>query len=171
MSFVCFQNCSDTLFVFSKLPQRSIISANESSEAGYPSTFIIHSYSLEHFEMSVHIRNHAPKERYLSPLLKRNIYEWQPDNSNHKRCMKKLQRYIFCPEVPAKYTNFNTSKYFTNEPQIREQMSCPDILRYEKSILGCGLWSGLDCEIKEFGLIMSNFLGLFFKVFMDKRLI
>ena len=32
--------------------------------------------------------------------------------------------------------------------QIREQMSGPEISQYEKSILGCGLWSGLDCEIK-----------------------
>ena len=41
--------------------------------------------------------------------------------------------------------------------QIREQMSGPEISQYEKSILGCGLWSGLDCEIKGSGLIMSNF--------------
>ena len=34
-----------------------------------------------------------------------------------------------------------------------------------------GLWSGLDCEIKGFGPIMSNFWGQFFKVFMDKKLI
>ena len=34
-----------------------------------------------------------------------------------------------------------------------------------------GLWSGLDCEIKGVGLIMSNFWGQFFKVFMDKKLI
>jgi hypothetical protein len=45
--------------------------------------------------------------------------------------------------------------------QIREQMSGPKISWYEKSILGCGLWSGLDCEIKGFGPIMSNFLGPF----------
>ena len=38
---------------------------------------------------------------YLSPLLKQNIYEWQPNNSNQKRCMKKLQKYNFCPKVPA----------------------------------------------------------------------
>ena len=36
--------------------------------------------------------------------------------------------------------------------QIREQMSGPDI-----SILSCWLWPGLDCGIKGFGLIMSNF--------------
>ena len=36
--------------------------------------------------------------------------------------------------------------------QIREQMSGPEI-----SILDCGLWSGLDCEIKGSRPIMSNF--------------
>ena len=45
--------------------------------------------------------------------------------------------------------------------QIREQMSGSEISRYEKSILGCGLWAvvwaGLDCEKKGVGLIMSNF--------------
>ena len=41
--------------------------------------------------------------------------------------------------------------------QVREQMSGPEISLYEKSILGCGLWSGLVCEIKGFGPIMSNF--------------
>ena len=41
--------------------------------------------------------------------------------------------------------------------QIREQMSDTDILYYEKSILGCGLWCGLGCEIKESGPIMSKF--------------
>ena len=41
--------------------------------------------------------------------------------------------------------------------QIREQMSGPEISSYEKLILGCGLWSGLDCEIKGSGPIMSNF--------------
>ena len=44
--------------------------------------------------------------------------------------------------------------------QIREQMSGPKISKYEKSILGCGLWSGLDCEIKGFGPIMSQLHGL-----------
>ena len=33
-------------------------------------------------------------------------------------------------------------------PLIREQMSGPEISLYEKSILGCGLLSGLDCEKK-----------------------
>ena len=32
--------------------------------------------------------------------------------------------------------------------QIREQMSGPEISEYEKSILDCGLWPGLDCGIK-----------------------
>ena len=46
--------------------------------------------------------------------------------------------------------------------QIREQMSGPEISKYEKSIQGSGLWSGLDCEIKGSGPIMSNFWGPFF---------
>ena len=45
--------------------------------------------------------------------------------------------------------------------QIRAQMSGPEISRYEKSILGCGLWSGL--EKKWSGPIMSNFWGPFFQ--------
>jgi hypothetical protein len=49
-------------------------------------------------------------------------------------------------------------------------MSGPEISYYEKSILGSVLWSGLDCEIKGFGPIMSNFWGPFLKVFMDKKL-
>ena len=43
-----------------------------------------------------------------------------------------------------------------SKTQIREQMYGPEISYYEKSILGCGLWSGLDCQIKGFGPIMSN---------------
>ena len=35
--------------------------------------------------------------------------------------------------------------------QIREQMSGPEISWYGKLILGCGLWPGLDCEIKGLG--------------------
>ena len=38
-------------------------------------------------------------------------------------------------------------------------------------ILGCGLWSGLDCEIKGFRLIMNNFRGQFFKFLWTKKLI
>ena len=49
------------------------------------------------------------------------------------------------------------TKWSLSKPQIREQMSGPEISLYEKSILGCGLWSGLDCEIKGSGPIMSNF--------------
>ena len=44
-------------------------------------------------------------------------------------------------------------------------MSGPEISLYEKSILGCGLWSGLDCGIKGSGPIMSNFWGQFFHFF------
>ena len=43
--------------------------------------------------------------------------------------------------------------------QIREQMSGPEISWYEKSILGYGLRSGLNCVIKGSGPITSNFWG------------
>ena len=50
--------------------------------------------------------------------------------------------------------------------QIRRQMSLGTYLSYEKSILGCGLgWTVKN----RFGLIMSNFWGPFFKVFMGKN--
>ena len=49
-------------------------------------------------------------------------------------------------------------------------MSGLEISRYGKSILGYGLWSGLDCEIKGFELIMSNYCGQSFKVFMNKKI-
>ena len=50
-----------------------------------------------------------------------------------------------------------TANAAARSPQIREQMSGPEISNYEKSFLGCGLWSGLDYEIKGSGPIMSNF--------------
>ena len=53
--------------------------------------------------------------------------------------------------------------------QIREQMSGPKISKYGKSILGCGLWPGLDCGKKGSGPIMSNFWGLFFHFFGVKK--
>ena len=53
--------------------------------------------------------------------------------------------------------------------QIREQMSGPEISWYGKSILGCGLWPGLDCGKKGSGPILSNFLGWFFQLFMGKK--
>jgi hypothetical protein len=43
-----------------------------------------------------------------------------------------------------------------SQAQIREQMSGPEISQYEKTILGCGLWSGLDCETKGSGPIMRT---------------
>ena len=49
--------------------------------------------------------------------------------------------------------------------QIREQMSGPEISWYEKSILGCGLWSGLDWVDYE------QLLRPVFKSFLDKKLI
>jgi hypothetical protein len=41
--------------------------------------------------------------------------------------------------------------------QIREQMLVPEILLYEKSILGWFWQLGRTCEKKSFGPIMSNF--------------
>ena len=46
-------------------------------------------------------------------------------------------------------------------------MSGPEISLFEKSILGSGLWSGLDCEIKGSGPIMSNFTELRFVHFLS----
>ena len=42
-------------------------------------------------------------------------------------------------------------------PQIREQMSGPEISWYGKSILGRGLWPGLDYGKKGSEPIMNNF--------------
>ena len=53
--------------------------------------------------------------------------------------------------------------------QIREQMSSPEISWYGKSILGCGLWLGLDRGKKGSGPILSNFFGWFFQFFMGKK--
>ena len=55
-------------------------------------------------------------------------------------------------------------------PQIREQMSGPEISWYGESILGCGLWPGLDCGKKGSGPIMSNFWGLFFLCFPGQKI-
>ena len=52
--------------------------------------------------------------------------------------------------------------------QIREKMSGPEISWYGESILGCGLWPGLDCGKKGSGLITSNFWGPFFHFFRVK---
>ena len=53
--------------------------------------------------------------------------------------------------------------------QIREQMSGPEISQYEKSILGSGLWPGLDCGKKGSGPILSIIFGCFFQFFMGKK--
>ena len=55
------------------------------------------------------------------------------------------------------------------QAQIREQMSDPEISWYGKSILGCGLWLGLDRGKKGSGPILSNFFGCFFQFFMGKK--
>ena len=48
-------------------------------------------------------------------------------------------------------------------------MSCPEILWYGESILGCGQWPGLDSGKKGSGPIMSNFWGPFFHFFGVKK--
>ena len=58
-----------------------------------------------------------------------------------------------------------------NLAQIREQVSGPEISWYGKSILGCGLWPGLDCGIKGSGSIMNNFWGPFFHFFGVKKIL
>ena len=42
-------------------------------------------------------------------------------------------------------------------------------LWYEKSILGCGLWAGLDCEIKGLGRLGATFEGVFFNFLWAKK--
>ena len=56
-----------------------------------------------------------------------------------------------------------------HKSQIREQMSGSEISYYGKSILGCGLWPGLDRGKKGSGPILSNFFGCFFQFFMGKN--
>ena len=56
------------------------------------------------------------------------------------------------------------------KPQIREQMSGPEILLYGKSILGCWLWPGLHRGKKGSGPILSKFLGGFFNFLWAKKI-
>ena len=49
-------------------------------------------------------------------------------------------------------------------------MSGPEISWHEKSILGCGLWPGLDCGKKGSGPIMSNFWGPFVLSFYGQKI-
>ena len=44
-------------------------------------------------------------------------------------------------------------------------MSGPEISNMKNQFWAVGRWSGLDCEIKGSGPIMSNFFGLFFHFF------
>ena len=53
--------------------------------------------------------------------------------------------------------------------QIREQMLVPDILWYEKSILGWFWQLSRTCEKKSLGPIMSNFWGYFFLRFQGQK--
>ena len=57
-----------------------------------------------------------------------------------------------------------------NLPQIREQMSGPEISQYEKSILGSGLWSGLDCEIKRVWADYEQLLRPVFSLFQGQKI-
>ena len=77
---------------------------------------------------------------------------------NYGGCLGNNNRYEVrpCAQVHPDFQLYLIYKYRGSLPQIREQMSGPEI-SYEKSHLGCGLWSGLDCEIKGSGPIMSNF--------------
>ena len=59
--------------------------------------------------------------------------------------------------------------HFTRSVGTLEQMSGPEISWYGKSILGCGLWPGLDRGKKGSGPILSNFFGWFFQFFMGKK--
>ena len=71
-----------------------------------------------------------------------------------------FMRSSFLPKCHSKFTRISalpSNKLPGQKSQIREQMSGPEISQYEKSILGCGLWSGLECEIKGSGPIMSKF--------------
>ena len=85
-------------------------------------------------------------------------YLWSTSALNQVNLLsKKLSESFLFIFLPAFY------------PQIREQMSGPEISWYGKSILGCGLWPGLGCGKKGSGLIMSNFWGLFFHFFGVKK--
>ena len=75
-------------------------------------------------------------------------------NRNGFSVYKKTRKRFHCIWVSK-----STNQFLFFKAQIREQMSGPEISYYEKSILSCGLWSGLDCERKGTGPIMSNFWG------------
>ena len=78
---------------------------------------------------------------------------------------------LWCPSKTLSYQErvwINLMSLLTRKnlpkilPQIREQISGPEISQYEKSIL--------DCEIKGSGPIMSNFWGSFFHFFGVKKI-
>ena len=87
-------------------------------------------------------------------------------------CAQKAKQYskpmalwlVIASQVIGMFLSFYHSKICAS--QIREQMSGPEISQYEKSILG----SGLDCEIKGSGPIMSNFWRPFFHFFGVKKI-
>ena len=63
----------------------------------------------------------------------------------------------------------NQKKISISAPQIREQMSGPEISKYGKSSLSCGLWPGLDCGIKGFGPIMSTLFLVVLSIFHGQK--
>jgi hypothetical protein len=83
-----------------------------------------------------------------------NLCTWL--QSKFKAIQNKVQYAVNLPRVGISYITLNCIEDAQFDSQIRGQMSGPEISLYEKSILGCGLWSGLDCEIKGSGPIMSN---------------
>ena len=72
----------------------------------------------------------------------------------------------FQPGVYLPKLRMHLSVIILLKAQIRKQMSGPEISKYGKSILDCGLWPGLASGIKGFGPIMSNFFGFFFHCFV-----
>ena len=55
---------------------------------------------------------------------------------------------FFRKEQSPMFVIFKMIRKILLQAQIIEQISGPEISYYEKSILGCGLWSVLNCEIK-----------------------
>ena len=92
--------------------------------------------------------------------------------ADSKKDHRRIFQYLLCPIYYSciKAEMLSTVEFFlqissarrSSAVAVREQMSGPEISEYEKSILDCGLWPGLDCGIKGFGPIMSIFRGQFF---------
>ena len=63
----------------------------------------------------------------------------------------------------------NLSEKWAIGRQTREQTFVGTFLWYEKSILGCWLWVGLDCGIKGLGRLWATFEGGFFNFLWAKK--